>query len=388
VQFLSTISADESTARATEAVIDAVRERSEPDVALLFITMHHRDDAGQILQRVQDELEPQALIGCTGEGVIGGEHEIEREPGMALMVGKMPGVRLRAFHVGGEAWRELFSDPRALLEHIGHSPETRAVIGLGDPFTTPVTQLMQLLDQLAPTSPLVGGMASGGRSAGQCALLMNDQVLEDGFVGLSISGPAEVTTIVSQGCKPIGRPMIVTRARDNFIEQLGGRPALDVVREMIEQLPPQDRALIRGGLLIGRAISEYRDTFRRGDFLIRNLMGVSDQDQALAIGDRVKVGQTVQFHVRDAATADEDLQLMLEPQRKGLSPAAGLLFSCNGRGRNLFDEPHHDIGAMKRVLPRTPVAGFFAAGELGPIAGKNFIHGHTASMALFRPRAL
>jgi small ligand-binding sensory domain FIST len=194
-----------------------------------------------------------------------------------------------------------------------------------------------------------------------------------------------VQTIVSQGCRPIGRPMIITRGQRNVIEQLGGKPALAALKEMIETLTPAEKELLSNGLLIGRAISEYRESFGRGDFLVRNLVGVDQSSGAIAVTDLVRVGLTVQFHVRDAQTADEDLTLMLETQSYGSGAAAALLFSCNGRGTRMFSQTCHDAQAATRAMPATPVAGFFAAGELGPVGGKNFIHGHTASFALLRP---
>jgi len=250
-----------------------------------------------------------------------------------------------------------------------------------------MTDFLRLLDGHLPGVPLIGGMASSARQPGENLLVRNDQVLSDGFVGLSLSGPVEIETVVSQGCRPIGTTLVITKARDNVIEQLGGRPALSALRETIESLSEADKSLLGNGLLIGRAISEYRESFNRGDFLVRNLMGVDQSSGAIAVTDYVRVGQTVQFHVRDAATASEDLSLLLGPQQsESARPAAGaLLFSCNGRGSRMFDTPCHDISAARAAMPQTPVAGFFAAGELGPVGGKNFIHGHTASLALIRP---
>ena len=254
---------------------------------------------------------------------------------------------------------------------------------MGDPFTTPIDPLMTALDRYAPGVPLVGGMASSARQPGQNVLFRNDELLEEGIVGMTLSGPLAVETIVSQGCRPIGNPMLVTRSHDNVIEQLGGKPALQVLQESVTAMNPADRELLENGLLIGRAISEYRDKFGRGDFLVRNVVGVEQDKGAIALADYIKTGQTVQFHVRDAASADEDLSLLLQG-RKMTSAEGGLLFSCNGRGTRLFHQPGHDIRAI-RGATAIPVAGFFAAGELGPVGGRNFIHGHTASLALFGP---
>jgi small ligand-binding sensory domain FIST len=281
----------------------------------------------------------------------------------------------------------MVADPETLTERVAHGGETRALVGFGDPFTTPLTDFLGLLDAHVPGVPLIGGMASSGRQPGQNILVRNDQVFSDGFVGLSLAGPVEIETVVSQGCRPIGSTLVITKAHENVIEQLGGRPALKALSETVESLDAADRALLSNGLLIGRAISEYRESFGPGDFLVRNLMGVDQNTGAIAVTDYVRVGQTVQFHVRDAATASEDLSLLLASQQsENARPAAGaLLFSCNGRGTRMFDSPCHDISTARSAMPQTPVAGFFAAGELGPVGGKNFVHGHTASLALIRP---
>jgi small ligand-binding sensory domain FIST len=194
---------------------------------------------------------------------------------------------------------------------------------------------------------------------------------------------------VSQGCRPVGRPFVITRSRENVIEQLGGRPAMEALRATVAELDEADRRKLANGLFVGRAITEYRETFGRGDFLVRNVMGVEQETGALAVTDLVRTGQTVQFHVRDAATASEDLGELLEAQgsRSDRAAAGGLLFSCNGRGSRMFAQACHDVGAARRAMPRTPLAGFFAAGEFGPVGGRNFVHGHTASFALFRPAA-
>ena len=388
MRFTAAVSESETTADAVAEVLAQVSAGGvQPDCAFLFFTAHHRDEADAFVEKLWLELDPQVMVGCSAEGVIGGDREVENAPGMSLLVGQMPRVRLHPFHIGADDWRPLIVDPDTLAERVGHGPETRALVGLGDPFTTPIAEFLGLLDSHLPGVPLVGGMASSARQPGENLLVRNDQVLTDGFVGLSLSGPVEIETVVSQGCRPIGNAMIVTKGRENVIEQLGGKPALRALREVIEGLTDADKSLLSNGLLIGRAISEYRDSFGRGDFLVRNLMGVDQAAGAIAVTDFVKVGQTVQFHVRDAATASEDLALLLgNQQSESVRAAAGaLLFSCNGRGTRMFDAPCHDVTAARRAMPQTPVAGFFAAGELGPVGGKNFVHGHTASIALIRP---
>jgi len=388
MRFHSAISDDESSEDAAERVIGECRDAMgyRVDLVFAFFTTHHRDNAQEVLERVWLELDPQTVVGCSAEGVIGGDREIEREPGLAVLAASVPDVRVHPFHVAGRSdWRQILSDEEELKDRLGLGPQTRAVILFGDPFTTPLDPLLLAADAAAPGVPVVGGMASSGRQPGQNLLLRNDEAFDQGVVGVSLGGPIAVDTVVSQGCRPIGRPLVITRARENIVEQLGGKPAMEMLRETVMDLPEEQKELLQNGLLIGRAISEYRERFGRGDFLVRNLVGVEEQSGAIALADYVKTGQTVQFHVRDAQTADEDLALLLEAQKLAEAPAGGLLFSCNGRGTRLFPEPCHDIRATRAALPKTSVAGFFAAGELGPVGGKNFVHGHTASLALFRP---
>lgn len=389
MRFHSAVSdQDDASAAASRAVAETrAALGGEIDLVFLFFTAHHHDDADAVAERVWRELDPQAVIGCSGEGVIGGDAEIERRPGLAILAASMPGVRLHSFHLRGDDWHDVLEDDEALRERAGVGPETRATVAFGDPFTTPVNQLLTAFDRAARGVPLIGGMASAARQPGGNVLVRNDETLVDGFVGVSLSGPLEVETVVSQGCRPIGRPFVVTKAHDNVIEQLGGKPALEMLRDTVTELSETEQQKLANGLFVGRAINEYRDQWGRGDFLVRNVMGVDQDSGSLAVTDYVRVGQTVQFHMRDAATATEDLSLLLEGQASAAQPAAGgLLFSCNGRGTRMFDEACHDVGAARRAMPKTPVAGFFAAGELGPVGGKNFIHGHTASFALFRPK--
>jgi small ligand-binding sensory domain FIST len=388
MRFHCSISGSSSAYDAVEEVIAEAEEATDGkiDAVFAFITAHHHEDAEEILERLWLELDPQALVGCSGEGVIGGDREIEREPGIAILAATLPDVRIHPFHIAGRTeWRHVLSDEQTLRERLGVGEQTRALIAFGDPYSTPLDDFLTSADEHAPRIPIIGGMASSARQPGQNVLFRNDQLSNEGMVGMSISGPIEVETIVSQGCRPIGKSLIVTRSHDNVIEQLGGKPSLVALQEVIEALPEEERELLQNGLLIGRAISEYREHFGRGDFLVRNVVGVDQESGAVAMADYIKTGQTVQFHVRDAKTADEDLTMLLDAQKLKEPAAGGLLFSCNGRGINLFEDPCHDIGVARRLMPATPVAGFFAAGELGPIGGRNFIHGHTASLALFRP---
>jgi small ligand-binding sensory domain FIST len=198
-----------------------------------------------------------------------------------------------------------------------------------------------------------------------------------------LSGAVRVQTVVSQGCRPIGKHFVITRAEQNVIYELGGKPAVIQLHEVLVTLPTREQELVRRGLHLGRAVTEYQDRFGQGDFLVRNVLGIDPDSGAVVVNDFVRVGQTVKFHIRDSQTADADLrQLLAARQQAGANPLGVLLFSCNGRGTRMFPEPHHDAAAIAKAFGSVPLAGFFAAGELGPVGGKNFVHGFTASIAL------
>jgi small ligand-binding sensory domain FIST len=390
MRFHAALSEHESTPHAADELIAAARGAiADPDLAFVFFTAHHLAEADALLAKLSDGLDPGALIGCSGEGVIGPDREIERAPGIALLVAKLPGVNIHPFHIARGDWRELLANTGAMNERLGAGQETRAIIAMCDPFTTPTNQFLPMIDSLCPGVPVIGGMASAARAPGENALFFNDGSVNEGLVGVSLSGPTlDVQTIVSQGCRPFGKTWVITKSKDNVIQTLGGRPALQALRDSLLEMPEPDRQLLQNGLFVGRAISEYKETFARGDFLVRNVTDVDNETGAISIGDYVRTGQTIRFHVRDAATATEDLAEMLSPENVARAAAGALLFSCNGRGTRLFATPSHDVKAANLAMLATPIAGFFAAGELGPVSNQNFIHGHTASFAIFRSRSI
>ncbi len=373
-----------STTRNSEAAAREVVERvalafeGEPaDLAVVFCSMHHADILGSLGAELKARGLGRHLLACTGETVIGDGREIESEPALSVWAIQLPGVEVRPIRIDDG------NDGIDALGGFATGPD--AILLLGDPFSFAPDPWLQKLHAVAPGLKVMGGMASASQVPRQNRLLLDDQVFEDGAVGVALGGPVVIRSLVSQGCRPIGRPMIVTRAERNLIRDLGRRPCLEVLREVFEELPEEDQERVQSGLHIGRVINEYQDQFRRGDFLVRNVMGADDTG-GIAITDLVRVGQTVQFHVRDAETADEDLRAMIETERldRPQSKVAGaLLFSCNGRGTRLFDDPNHDIGVIQQKFGPIPVAGFFAMGEIGPVGGQNFVHGYTASVVLF-----
>jgi small ligand-binding sensory domain FIST len=384
MQFSSKVSEQDSPEEIIRELVDGTGEQltGAPQLAVLFVTAPLVPAFERVATQIRAALRPDLLIGVTAEGVLGGDVEIERRPGAALLVGSLPGVELRPFHIGLEEWAALLSDEERLQQRVG--VENRAQLLLGDPFTTPVDQALERFDQWLH-APTFGGMASASQTPGGNRLLLDDHVFDEGAIGIGFGGAVRIETVVSQGCRPVGRPLVVTRVDEGMVAELGRRPALEVTQELLRSLPPEDQALLQNGLFAGLVINEYQESFQRGDFLVRGVLGANPQTGAIAVGDQVRAGQTLQFHVRDAATAHEDLTELLRSEKEADSPAGALLFSCNGRGLRMFDTPHHDIRTTRHSLPELPVAGFFAMGELGPVGGKSFIHGHTASIALFRP---
>ena len=253
-----------------------------------------------------------------------------------------------------------------------------------DPFTTPLVRLLPSLNIALPGTPIIGGLASGGSEPGTNRLILNHRVMSEGIIGLSIGPGLQMDCTVSQGCRPIGRPLIITKGRSNLIQELGRKPVMDVVQELTAELNDADRELLQQGLFVGRVIDEYRDGFERGDFLVRNIIGVDQDSGYIAVNDLIRVGQTIQFHIRDAKTAEEDLRELLSQQRTRGDACGVLLSTCNGRGSHLFDQANMESSLIHEILGPVPMAGFFAAGEIGPVGSENFIHGFTAALAVFR----
>ncbi len=373
-----------STTRNTESAILEVQSQvldelgDEPaDLALIFSSIHHADALGELAAMIRSKGLGRHVLGCTGESIIGGGQEIEGATALCLWSIRLPNAELRPVRLtfNGtdiEGWPE---------ETPIDQKSGQALMMLGDPFSFPADRWVQQLNEALPGLPIVGGMASAGSAPGQNRLILDDVVYEDGAVGFLLDGPFRIRTVVSQGCRPIGRPFLITKADRNLIQELGRRPAVTVLQEVFEEISEEEQAKVRQGLHVGRVINEYQESFDRGDFLVRNVIG-ADESGGIAITDLVRVGQTVQFHVRDAESADEDLRSLLNSTGES-RPKGALLFSCNGRGTRMFPSPNHDVATIQEIVGPIPVAGFFAMGEIGPIGGQNFLHGFTASIALF-----
>ncbi len=405
-----------------------------PTLAVLFASSHHAGRIGALLDALRKRLNPACLIGVTGEAVLGGSVEQEAAPGVSLLAAHLPGASAHAFSTedlplayaapenGGFTISSDGPDEPAdpddfarLATATGMAVDHRATILFADPFSTRVPELLPALGAAqrlaapgAGLAPILGGIASAGSRPRGNALIINDRVLDAGVVGFTLRGSIRVDAVVSQGCLPFGPNLVITAASGNVIRTLGGKPALAALDEAIESLPEARRQLLSRGVFLGRVVNEFKTRFGRDDYLIRGVTGFSKEGGELAINDLARVGQTVRFHLRDARTADEDLGLLLDGQRLHGPPLGALLFTCNGRGRRMFAQPNHDAAAIASLFhpgepgevrakggeaiaaaspagrPSAPVAGFFAAGEIGPVGDRAFVHGFTASAAIFR----
>jgi len=404
---------------AAEAAAAAAAERIEgrpASLAIVFACGAHAGHAAGVAESAARTAAPGCLIGCTCSGVLAGTNEVEDGAAVAVMLAHLPGVTLTP--VWSNDWPAAL-DPDATDDdwraHLGDNGAGahRGTLLLADPFSVPAVSLLNRLGVAVgppeaddPAPPIVGGLASFAHAAGGNRLFLDDRVVDSGVVGVGFSGAIELHGLVSQGCQPVGPAFVVTRAKGNIVFELGGRPAVERAREVVGELEDPAAALAGGGLLLGRAVTEYRERFGRDDFLIRGIVGAEESSGFIALSDAVPAGRTVRFFVRDRTTAAEDLGLLLDAHALHGPPAGVLAFSCVERGRRLFSEIGHDARAVQRafgaavpgpelakpgdaeldVAPPVPLAGMFAAGEIGSLHGRPFLHTHTASMAVFRAR--
>ncbi|MDE0404574.1 MAG: FIST C-terminal domain-containing protein [Nitrospira sp.] len=390
MQFHVAIARESDAEQAAQALIASVREAfglTSPDLVCLFFSPHYAKTARELVETLHRQLAPRVMVGCMGDGVIGPAEEYENTSVVTLWTAQLPEVRMAPFHL---TFHEQESQSSYTFEgwpqELESLPERPTFLVFADPFSTPIEDVFETMEARCPGAPAIGGVASGGTDLGENRLVFNGGIVQEGLVGVALWGPVWIRTLVSQGCQPIGERYVVTKAERNIMYELGGVPTLERLRETLERLGPERGKQVAMAVQVGVAFDEQREEFGRGDFLIRGLLGADQRSGGVAISDIVKEGQTIQFHVRDPAAASEDFNLLLAQDRLDFpkSPFKGaLLFSCNGRGRRFFAEPNHDITALQRRADGIPVAGFFAAGEIGPVGGKNFIHGYTASVALF-----
>lgn len=388
MQVHSALSKSDGTADALDEVCREATTRlggRSVDLAFAFFSPDHAESADLIVSTIGARLRPKVLLGCSAESVIGDTQEVEGQSALCLWAGHLPGTTLTPFHLEFVQTGEQFT-ASGWPKDMPALDQNPSFLVIAEPFTTPAEAFLGDLAERFPGATAVGGMASGAQEPGANRLLFNETVVDAGVVGVAVTGTVCIRTIVSQGCRPIGDRFMITQGDQNVIHELSGKPALECLREVFSLLSPAEQRQAERALHLGIVIDEHKDQFERGDFLIRNLIGVDQKTGSLAVADYVRVGQTVQFQIRDGASASEDLRALLTGEREDThagDPIGALLFSCNGRGQRFFRTPHHDVTVVREKMGGIPVGGFFAMGEIGPVGGNNFLHGYTASVALF-----
>ncbi|HIK44168.1 MAG TPA: FIST C-terminal domain-containing protein [Leptolyngbyaceae cyanobacterium M65_K2018_010] len=402
MQWANALSTRASLEAAVKETVERLKDRFErpPDLGLVFISSAFTSEFSRLLPLLQDLLPLPVLVGCSGSGVIGMDpngtpREIESAPALSLTLASLPGVSVRSFHLSSDDLPDLDSPPDAWVELVGVTPEDNPqFILMADPFSSSINDLLQGLDFAYPNAVKVGGLASVDGFNRQSGLFCDRTCHREGVVGVALSGPVVLEAIVAQGCRPIGPAYQVTQAERNILLTLSDptadpveRPPLEVLQDLIQTLSEDDRKLAQNSLFIGIAQDSFKLTLNQGDFLIRTLLGVDPKAGAIAVGDRVRPGQRIQFHLRDAQTSAEDLDTLLRDYWQsltGTAPAGALMFSCTGRGEGLYQEANFDSGLFHHYLSSVPLSGFFCGGEIGPVGKTTFLHGYTSVFGLCR----
>lgn len=344
-------------------VIGQVLERvgPGPDLAVIFLTGPHVASAHEAGEVVRATLGARTLLGATAVSVLAHRQEVEETAAVVLWAGHTGACRALRLETGLPVPTDI--------------PKGSTLLIVADPFSYDPGPL---LSEVPPGVNVVGGLASGSSRPGGNRILLDADVYEDGAAAVILPSDIGAQPLVSQGCRPVGEPFTVTASEDNLLIELGGRSAIERLSDLVSSADEKTRALIGRGLHVGLVVDEQREAFELGDFLIRAVVGIDRRQGAIAIGDRAPVGATVQFQVRDAATASSELRALVQP----LQAESALVFTCNGRGKHLFGRSGHDAEHLADGLATSVIAGMFCAGEIGPVGGRQFLHGFTASSLL------
>jgi small ligand-binding sensory domain FIST len=379
---------DESALAAWAAQLRGQLVAPRVSLGLVYLTPRFFSQAKEVLEILRVHAHIPLLVGCSSTGLIAGANEVEEDAGLVLALHHLPGAELRALHFTQEQVEEANGPGYWHLETGVNPDQTNGWLVFADPFHfDPEAWLKGWNEAYAPL-PILGGLASGDPTAQTTQVYLNGDVFEEGGVALSMGGAVRIASVISQGCTPIGDTWTITKSERNIIREIGNRPAYTILTETWNEQPPAIQQQLRGNLFVGLVINEYLEEFHRGDFLIRNLMGADPKSGAIAVGALPRQGQTLQFQRRDGAAATEDMTVLLQRAREQIGDRpiyGGVLCCCNGRGRGLFGEPDHDARLVQELLGPMGLSGFFCNGEIGPVGDRNFLHGYTASLALFVP---
>lgn len=367
------------------SVIQAARECLErlgtnPSLAWVFASADYRPHLRDFLELLQLHAHAPLLLGGSASGLIGSAEESEGASGFSLLLVSLPQTRLTPLSFSEQVADDFH--PTQWRDLAGAGADSEAWIVLGNPLAMAAEPWLATWSKAFPGVPVLGGLASGGPRGDDVFLFHNRDTVEAG-VALGLRGGVRLHSVISQGCRPIGEPHAITGADENVITSIGSLPAYERLQESFDSLSPEEKARAAGNLFAGLALNEYVDDFKTGDFLIRNLLGADAESGSIALAAYPRLGQTLQFQLRDRLSAHEELHSLLKnAAHEGIRPIASLLFACGGRGTSLFGSPHHDAAAIQHQFGQIPCAGLFCNGEIGPVAGKNFVHGYTAAIGL------
>jgi small ligand-binding sensory domain FIST len=380
-----------STLEAAVGEVAKVLKKAHPkgvDLAVVFVSPQHALSYQRLPALLHEALSIGELIGCSGGGIVGGGHEVENGPALSVTVASLPEVGVRGFALDAEAIQALAARPTSWRELLELEPEHEPMfVLLPNPFSCPVDKLVNSLDAAYPDSPKVGGLASGGQDAASTGLFLRQGREEAGVVGIALWGDVYMDTAVAQGCRPIGVPFILTHCHRNLAIQLDGEPAIQALDKVYGSLSEKDRVRFRNSPHVGISLHAGKQPYRQGDYLLRNVLGVDREKGAVAMGAHLEVGMEVRFHIRDADTSTLDLDAVLDrAAQRGKGASGALLFSCLGRGENLYGATGHDSGVFKQYFGDAALGGFFCNGEIGPVQGRTYLHGYTSSFGIFRAK--
>lgn len=393
MQWASVVSQQTDLEANLEEIRDALQAQwggGTADIAFVFVSPHFHGQYDVLPARLREVLPARFLVGCSGGGVVGNGRELERQPALSVTAGRLPGVQVHPFYTDTIELPDDDASPMEWKVRLGLEKIDEAqFIILADPFSTTAEAFLTGMDYAFPGSPKVGGLASGGQRPREQALFLGDQFYDEGLVGVALTGNVRMDTVVAQGCRPVGEELSVTRCEGNLLAEVDGMPPMQYLKSIAAVLNDKDRNLLRTSLFLGVEVPDFDRFNRDREFLIRNLIGVDYNSGALAAGAMLHEGQVVQFHLRDKLTSTEDLKRLLLSECPSVpeptSEHGALLFSCLGRGEQLFGTPNHDAGLFREILGEMPLGGFFCNGEIGPIGRGTYVHGYTSAFGIFRP---
>jgi small ligand-binding sensory domain FIST len=354
-------------------------------LAFLFVTQEWRPHLEETLELVRLHGHVSHVAGCSGSGIIGSRKEVEQQPAISALLLSLPTESFSVFEItendadastGPDSWH-------AFTQLTGK--DLTSWIVLANPYFTGAEDWLAEWSVAYPGIPTIGGLASARNS--ETFLLHDGKVSQGAALAVALKDGFGIRTLVSQGCRPIGDAVPITKVEDNLILEIGNLPAYQALEAAFFSIPAQERLAVQNNLFLGLAATEYVEDFQQGDFLIRNILGADPKAGAVAVGAYPRGGQTVQFQLRDFRSAHQDLVTVAERAKTEASNAFGiLLFSCAGRGKGLFGVTDHDAMVLADTFGDLPLAGVFCNGEIGPVGGRPFLHGYTASAAVLCSR--